>query len=99
MKTHHTLAFVTAFGLMLAAQAQTSVQIPPAGLTVANFGGANGKGQEAGFIQPFKLARKTEARDVEYSGELSAIRTMVNERKNDWDVVEVESADLKAGCD
>lgn len=99
MKIHHTYTLVIAFSLALPVQAQTSV--PPAvqGLTVANFGGANGKAQEAAFIQPFKAAYKTEARGVEYSGDLSAIRTMVNGRKNEWDVVEVESADLKAGCD
>lgn len=99
MKIHHTYPLVIAFSLVLPVQAQTPV--PPAvqGLTVANFGGANGKAQEAAFIQPFKAAYKTEARGVEYSGDLSAIRTMVNGRKNEWDVVEVESADLKAGCD
>lgn len=99
MKTPHTLTLVIALGLTLSAQAQTPVQSPMQGLTVANFGGANGKAQDVAFVQPFKTAYKTEARGVEYSGELSAIRTMVNERKNEWDVVEVESADLKAGCD
>jgi len=103
MTTRHILTFASAFALAMSAQAQaplqTPVQIPAQGLTVANFGGANGKAQDVAFIQPFKLARQTEARGVEYSGELSAIRAMVKERRNEWDVVEVESADLKAGCD
>lgn len=99
MKIHHTYTLVIAFSLVLPVQAQTSAHPAAQGLTVANFGGANGKAQEAAFIQPFKAAYKTEARGVEYSGDLSAIRTMINGRKNEWDVVEVESADLKAGCD
>jgi putative spermidine/putrescine transport system substrate-binding protein len=99
MKTHHTYTLVIAFSLLLPVQAQTTVQPPVQGLTVANFGGANGKAQEAAFIQPFKAAYKTEARGVEYPGDLAAIRTMISARRNEWDVVEVESADLKAGCD
>lgn len=68
-------------------------------LTIANFGGANGKAQETAFIEPFMRANKVQARGVEYSGELSPIRAMMNNRKIEWDVVEVESTDLKAGCD
>lgn len=99
MKTHHIVTLVAAFSLMLPAQAQSPLPAPAQGLTVANFGGANGKAQDAAFIQPFKAAYKTEARGLEYPGDLAAIRAMVNGRKNEWDVVEVESADLKAGCD
>jgi putative spermidine/putrescine transport system substrate-binding protein len=72
-------------------------QPPP--LTVANFGGANGKAQEVAFLKPFTRASNIEARGLEYSGELAPIRAMVQARKVEWDVVEVESADLKAGCE
>ena len=99
MKTHHIVTLAAAFSLMLPAQAQSPLPAAAPGLTVANFGGANGKAQDAAFIQPFKAAYKTEARGLEYPGDLAAIRAMVNGRKNEWDVVEVESADLKAGCD
>lgn len=95
MTTGKTAAFLIALGTALATQTQAQTQP----LTVANFGGANGKAQEAAFIQPFQRVHKTEARGVEYSGELAAVRAMLKERKFDWDVVEVESADLKAGCD
>ena len=78
-------------GTALTAQAQM--------LTVANFGGANGKAQDAAFIQPFKKAYKAEARGVEYPGDLAAIRAMASSGKNSWDVAEVESADIKPGCD
>jgi len=98
MKALHILMLVIALGAVLTTQAQTPVQASRA-LTVANFGGANGKAQDVAFILPFKVAQKVEAKGVEYSGDLAAIRTMVNERKGEWDVVEVESADLKAGCE
>ncbi|MES2944370.1 MAG: ABC transporter substrate-binding protein [Pseudomonadota bacterium] len=98
MKTSNILMLVMALSAVPPTQAQAPAPASQA-LTVANFGGANGKAQDVAFIQPFKLASKVDARGLEYSGELSAIRTMINERRNEWDVVEVESADLKAGCD
>lgn len=82
--------------VLLAALPAFAQQAP---FTVANFGGANGKAQEVAFIQPFKRASNIEARGLEYSGELAPIRAMVQAKKIDWDVVEVESADLKAGCE
>lgn len=91
MKKNLLLGALIALGTASAAQAQT--------LTVANFGGANGKAQEVAFIQPFKRTLKADARGVEYPGDLAAIRAMVGAGRNDWDVVEVESADLKAGCE
>src|SRR5688572_580604 len=68
-------------------------------LTVANFGGANGKAQEVAFMKPFTRATGIAARGVEYNGELAPVRAMVDAKKIEWDVVEVESADLKAGCE
>ena len=91
MTTKTLACLLAALSVAAAAQAQT--------LTIANFGGANGKAQDVAFIQPFKQTYKVDARGVEYSGELAAVRAVVAAGKNDWDVVEVESADLKAGCD
>lgn len=87
-------ALVAAWGAVLAAHAAHARP-----LIVANFGGANGRAQELAFIQPFRRAQQVDIRGVEYSGELHAIRAMLKERRLDWDVVEVESADLKAGCE
>lgn len=89
----HPSALVLAAALALPAFAQ---QQP---LVVANFGGANGKAQDVAFIQPFTRATGFAARGVEYSGDLEAIRKAVASGKPEWDVAEVESADLKAGCD
>lgn len=68
-------------------------------LAVANFGGANGKAQSAAFLKPFAREQKIEVTGVEYSGGLDAIRGMVQDKRVTWDVVEVESTDLKTGCE
>lgn len=68
-------------------------------LTIANFGGAAGKAQEIAFIKPFSQLKKVEARGVEYPGDLPAVRAMLKKPKIEWDVVEVESTDIKTGCD
>src|SRR5687768_3096567 len=86
-----------AFGTAAAAFAFAAAAQQP--LTVANFGGANGKAQEAAFLAPFSRTFGIPARGVEYTGDMAALRAMVRDRKIEWDVVEVESADLKPGCD
>lgn len=68
-------------------------------LTVANFGGANGKAQDAAFFKPFSREQKIEVTGVEYTGDLAPIRGMIEGKKITWDVVEVESTDLKTGCE
>lgn len=68
-------------------------------LTIANFGGANGRAQDVAFIKPFALQQKAEATGIEYTGDLAPIRSMVQDKKIIWDVVEVESTDLKTGCE
>lgn len=83
--------------ITLAATLACTAQAQP--LTVTNFGGANGRAQEAAFLKPFARQRGLEVAGVEYTGDLAPIRAMVRERKVTWDVVEVESADLKAGCE
>lgn len=68
-------------------------------LTIANFGGANGKAQEIAFVTPFSRSHKVPARGVEYTGDLTTVRTMVKTGKIEWDVIEVESTDLIIGCE
>jgi putative spermidine/putrescine transport system substrate-binding protein len=68
-------------------------------LTVANFGGANASAQQLAFYTPFEAATKgAKVRGVEYTGDLAQVAAMVKRGKPEWDVVEVESADLTAGC-
>jgi putative spermidine/putrescine transport system substrate-binding protein len=84
--------------LLLAAALPAAALAQPQPLVVANFGGANGKAQETAFLKPFTQASKVATRGVEYDGDLSAVRKMVQARKIDWDVVEVESSELTIGC-
>lgn len=89
--------FKKKFLLVVAATFVTAVSSQP--LTIANFGGAAGKAQEIAFIRPFSELKKLEARGVEYPGDLPAVRATLKKPKIEWDVVEVESTDIKTGCD
>lgn len=76
-----------------------AVQAQARPLTIANFGGANGKAQEAAFHEPFARTTGRQVVAVEYNGGLDQVKAMVRSGKVDWDVVEVESADLAPGCE
>lgn len=67
-------------------------------LTIVNFGGANAKAQTEAFQKPFAQRHKAEVAAVEYTGDLAPIRAMVQKKRVEWDIAEVESADLLAGC-
>jgi putative spermidine/putrescine transport system substrate-binding protein len=67
-------------------------------LTVVNFGGANGAAQKKAYFEPFEKAGG-KITQVEYNGEQAKIKAMVEAKKVNWDVVEVESPDLIRGCD
>jgi putative spermidine/putrescine transport system substrate-binding protein len=68
-------------------------------ITVANFGGANAKAQQTAFYTPFEAANSgVKVQGVEYPGDLVSVAAQLKKAKPDWDVVEVESADLAKGC-
>ena len=52
-------------------------------LTVANFGGANGKAQEQAFIKPFSQAHGVTTNSAEFNGDLAAIRTQVSNGRSE----------------
>lgn len=88
--------------LALAVACAASANLLPAhaaGLTIANFGGANANAQAVAFQRPFAQRNNVVATAVEYDGSLSTIRAMLKKGAFDWDVVEVESTDLLAGCE
>jgi len=87
---------------LLALSATLAVALPAlaqSGLTVVNFGGANGAAQKKAYIEPFEKASNTKVTMVEYNGEQAKIKAMVEAKKVTWDVVEVESPDVNRGCD
>ncbi|MEB0137674.1 MULTISPECIES: ABC transporter substrate-binding protein [unclassified Undibacterium] len=68
-------------------------------ITVVNFGGANGNAQKAAYVEPFQKASGNKIVTVEYNGEMAKIKAMVEARKVNWDVVEVESGDIGRACE
>ncbi len=68
-------------------------------ITIVNFGGANGAAQKAAYIEPFKKATGNKIVMVEYNGEMAKLKAMVETKKVDWDVVEVESGDIGRACE
>jgi putative spermidine/putrescine transport system substrate-binding protein len=91
----------------LAVAAATSTMLGLAGiggataaeLTVVNFGGANGDAQKVAYYQPFEKQTGAKLTAIEYNGELAKIKSMVEAKHVNWDVVEVESGDLGRACD
>lgn len=69
------------------------------GLTVVNFGGANGNAQKVAFVEPFEKKTGHKVIGVEYNGEQAKVKAMVEARRVTWDLVEVETGDLARGCD
>ncbi|WP_231892138.1 ABC transporter substrate-binding protein [Burkholderia sp. MSMB1589WGS] len=69
------------------------------GLTVVNFGGANGAAQGMAFNRPFEVETGVKVRAIAYNGEQAKVKAMVEAKHVDWDVVAVESGDLGRGCD
>jgi putative spermidine/putrescine transport system substrate-binding protein len=68
-------------------------------ITIVNFGGANGAAQKAAYIEPFQKASGNKVVMVEYNGELAKVKAMVETKKVNWDVVEVESGDIGRACE
>jgi putative spermidine/putrescine transport system substrate-binding protein len=91
MQMHEIVAACAAAAAMASATARP--------LTIANFGGANGRAQAVAFQQPFERGQSTAVAAVEYTGDLAQLRKMVKDGKPAWDIVEVESADLGPGCE
>ena len=91
MKIPHLLATLLALtGLPALAQSE---------LTVVTFGGANTTAQKTAFFEPFEKSAGAKVVSVEYNGEQAKIKAMVEAKKVNWDVVEVESPDVARGCD
>ena len=70
-----------------------------AGLTVVNFGGANGNAQKFAYVEPFEKSTGTKVVAVEYNGEMAKLKAMVEAKKVSWDLLEVESGELGRACE
>ncbi|MCY4143634.1 MAG: ABC transporter substrate-binding protein [Gammaproteobacteria bacterium] len=68
-------------------------------LTVVGWGGAAAKAQAEGYHKSFIRETGIGIKFEDYTGGLAQIRSQVDSGAVHWDVVDVESASLRVGCD
>lgn len=68
-------------------------------LTVTSFGGVYQKSQDEAIFKPFTAKTGIAVKQDEWNGELAKIRAMVQAKATTWDLVDIETAELVAGCD
>src|SRR5258708_28932197 len=93
MLTRYTL-WMAAGGAMVALPSLASAQ----DLTMVSWGGAYQKSQDEAFVKPFTAKTGAKITAEEYNGEVSKIRAMVQAKAVTWDVVDVDSANVRPAC-
>ena len=78
--------------LLAAATALALPALAQQAITVVNFGGASGVAQKKAYFDAYEKATGGQVTQVEYNGEQSRIKAMVETKKVTWDVVEAEGA-------
>jgi putative spermidine/putrescine transport system substrate-binding protein len=68
-------------------------------LTVVSWGGAYQNAQKEAYFEPFRKQAKIPLIDESWDGGIGVLRTKVEGGNATWDVVQVESEELAAGCD
>jgi putative spermidine/putrescine transport system substrate-binding protein len=68
-------------------------------LTVTSWGGAYQNAQTEAYFNPFRQQSKLPLLDETWDGGIGVLRTKVEGGNATWDVVQVESEELEAGCD
>lgn len=87
------MAGAAAIGLSLALPAFAAES-----LTVVSWGGSYQESQRKAFFEPFMKETGIKITEGEYSGEIAKIRAMVESGSVSWDVVDVDSQTVLAGC-
>lgn len=67
-------------------------------LTVVSWGGAYEESQRIAYFEPFERATGTEIVVERYNGGLDDLRAELADGQTDWDVIDLLSADSRAGC-
>lgn len=67
-------------------------------LTVISLGGVHTKSQKVAFYEPFSKENNISIVAGSYNGGLAKIRSMIETKQIDWDVAQVETANLIRGC-
>jgi putative spermidine/putrescine transport system substrate-binding protein len=90
-------------GILALALAGTAMVALPASarpLTVVSWGGAYQAAQKQVYFEPFKKATGIDMIDESWDGGIGVLRSKVEGGTDSgWDVVQVESEELAAGCD
>jgi len=90
-------------GFLALALAGTAMVVLPASarpLTVVSWGGAYQAAQKQVYFEPFKKATGIDMIDESWDGGIGVLRSKVEGGTDSgWDVVQVESEELAAGCD
>ncbi len=93
-KSSLTIAGVSALGLWAALPAQAADS-----LTVVSWGGAYTKSQVEAYHKPYKEKTGTKILSENYNGGLAEIKAQVEAGNVNWDLVDLELADVVRGCD
>lgn len=93
MKTYMQLGIATAAVLVGGALAHSR------DLTVTSWGGAYQNAQTEAYFAPFRQKAGIPLIDESWDGGIGVLRTKVEGGNATWDVVQVESEELAAGCD
>jgi putative spermidine/putrescine transport system substrate-binding protein len=87
------------FGMATAAVLASGALAHARDLTVTSWGGAYQNAQTEAYFAPFRQQTKIPLIDESWDGGIGVLRTKVEGGNATWDVVQVESEELAAGCD
>ncbi len=93
-KPSYALAGLAAFGLLAAGPASAADEI-----TVVSWGGAYTKSQVEAYHKPYTEKTGTKILSENYNGGLAEIKAQVDAGSVNWDLVDLELADVVRGCD
>ncbi|HLI13779.1 MAG TPA: ABC transporter substrate-binding protein [Alphaproteobacteria bacterium] len=98
MQSH--VKFPTLGSCLIAAAAFLGVSAAHAAdLTITSFGGVYQHSQDEAIFKPFEAKTGIAIKQDEWNGELGKVRAMVQAKSVTWDLVDIETAELVAGCD
>ena len=90
-----TLATIVAAAITVGAGAAANAR----DLTIVSWGGAYQTAQKKVYFEPFKQEAKIPLIDESWDGGIGVLRAKVQGGASTWDVVQVESDELAAGCE
>lgn len=70
----------------------------PEPLTVVSWGGAYEESQRIAYFEPFRRATGVDVVVEQYNGGLDGLRAQLADGRTEWDVIDLVSADARAGC-